>query len=164
MSLKIPPLIIGWAEFSSDKALETRLISNKKTYKSAICRFLSTYSLVLFSRFCGKTGIRTPGTSQFNGFQDRRNRPLCHLSSRFVSQMRCKGTHYFWICKCLTKKFNYFFALMTLKQENTLVISKIYTNGEIHSFTRDQIVPKQITANSSTTFIKLSCHLFLLLF
>jgi hypothetical protein len=25
-------------------------------------------------------GIRTPGTSQFNGFQDRRIRPLCHLS------------------------------------------------------------------------------------
>ena len=31
--------------------------------------------------FCGERGIRTPGTSQFNGFQDRRNRPLCHLSS-----------------------------------------------------------------------------------
>ena len=30
--------------------------------------------------FCGETGIRTPGTSQYNGFQDRRNRPLCHLS------------------------------------------------------------------------------------
>ncbi len=28
----------------------------------------------------GKRGIRTPGTLQFNGFQDRRNRPLCHLS------------------------------------------------------------------------------------
>ena len=28
----------------------------------------------------GETGIRTPGTSQYNGFQDRRNRPLCHLS------------------------------------------------------------------------------------
>ena len=28
----------------------------------------------------GKRGIRTPGTSRFNGFQDRRNRPLCHLS------------------------------------------------------------------------------------
>jgi len=39
--------------------LETRLIGNKKTYKSAICRFLSTYSLVLFSRFCGKTGFWT---------------------------------------------------------------------------------------------------------
>ena len=28
----------------------------------------------------GETGIRTPGASQHNGFQDRRNRPLCHLS------------------------------------------------------------------------------------
>ena len=35
---------------------------------------------ILFFCFCGETGIRTPGTSQFNGFQDRRNRPLCHLS------------------------------------------------------------------------------------
>ena len=32
------------------------------------------------ARKCGKRGIRTPGTLQFNGFQDRRNRPLCHLS------------------------------------------------------------------------------------
>ena len=29
---------------------------------------------------CGERGIRTPGTSQYNGFQDRRDRPLCHLS------------------------------------------------------------------------------------
>ena len=29
---------------------------------------------------CGERGIRTPGASQLNGFQDRRNRPLCHLS------------------------------------------------------------------------------------
>ena len=28
----------------------------------------------------GERGIRTPGASQHNGFQDRRNRPLCHLS------------------------------------------------------------------------------------
>ena len=32
--------------------------------------------------FGGKRGIRTPGASQLNGFQDRRNRPLCHLSKR----------------------------------------------------------------------------------
>ena len=32
--------------------------------------------------FGGKRGIRTPGASQLNGFQDRRNRPLCHLSER----------------------------------------------------------------------------------
>ena len=31
---------------------------------------------------CGERGIRTPGASQLNGFQDRRNRPLCHLSSK----------------------------------------------------------------------------------
>lgn len=32
------------------------------------------------SYFGGRRGIRTPGTLQFNGFQDRRDRPLCHLS------------------------------------------------------------------------------------
>ena len=31
----------------------------------------------------GERGIRTPGPSQANGFQDRRNRPLCHLSVMF---------------------------------------------------------------------------------
>ncbi len=30
--------------------------------------------------FSGERGIRTPGPLQVNGFQDRRNRPLCHLS------------------------------------------------------------------------------------
>ena len=28
----------------------------------------------------GERGIRTPGGLRLNGFQDRRNRPLCHLS------------------------------------------------------------------------------------
>ena len=28
----------------------------------------------------GERGIRTPGPVTVNGFQDRRNRPLCHLS------------------------------------------------------------------------------------
>ena len=31
---------------------------------------------------CGRRGIRTPGSVKINGFQDRRNRPLCHPSSR----------------------------------------------------------------------------------
>ena len=30
--------------------------------------------------FCGERGIRTPGTSRYDGFQDRCNRPLYHLS------------------------------------------------------------------------------------
>ena len=34
-----------------------------------------------FSEFvCGERGIRTPGTSRYDGFQDRCNRPLYHLS------------------------------------------------------------------------------------
>ena len=34
--------------------------------------------------FCGERGIRTPGPFTVNGFQDRRNRPLCHLSGANV--------------------------------------------------------------------------------
>ena len=33
-----------------------------------------------FSFFGGERGIRTPGPVKINGFQDRRIRPLCHLS------------------------------------------------------------------------------------
>ena len=36
----------------------------------------------------GKRGIRTPGPVKINGFQDRRIRPLCHLSV-------CKGNNFF---------------------------------------------------------------------
>ena len=32
------------------------------------------------SLLSGERGIRTPGGVTLNGFQDRRNRPLCHLS------------------------------------------------------------------------------------
>lgn len=39
------------------------------------------YKYLIFKAYCGERGIRTPGTSQFNGFQDRRDRPLCHLSN-----------------------------------------------------------------------------------
>ena len=32
----------------------------------------------------GERGIRTPGGVTLNGFQDRRDRPLCHLSSALI--------------------------------------------------------------------------------
>jgi hypothetical protein len=32
----------------------------------------------------GERGIRTPGGVTLNGFQDRRIRPLCHLSGRKI--------------------------------------------------------------------------------
>ncbi len=41
-------------------------------------KILSLAAVLIFG---GERGIRTPGASQLNGFQDRRNRPLCHLSN-----------------------------------------------------------------------------------
>ena len=50
----------------------------------------------LILAFRGEGGIRTPGGVTLNGFQDRRNRPLCHLSSEIVS---AKVETIFDICK-----------------------------------------------------------------
>ena len=40
----------------------------------------------------GERGIRTPGPVTVNGFQDRRNRPLCHLSIKRFRFKWCKYT------------------------------------------------------------------------
>ena len=40
----------------------------------------SPVNLSIYRTLCGERGIRTPGTSQYAGFQDRCIRPLCHLS------------------------------------------------------------------------------------
>ncbi len=37
-------------------------------------------SILMSLNFGGERGIRTPGRLPVSGFQDRRNRPLCHLS------------------------------------------------------------------------------------
>lgn len=62
--------------------------------------------------FGGETGIRTLGRLPFNGFQDRRNRPLCHLSRREYYP----NTYRFAII--FFKKFdailNYFFLVVYL--------------------------------------------------
>ena len=65
--------------------------------KTKRCRFIDI-SLLRF--FCGKRGIRTPGPVKINGFQDRRIRPLCHLSRR-------KGTTFFRLCKFFLKKLKF---------------------------------------------------------
>ena len=74
--------------------------------------------------FCGERGIRTPGTSQFNGFQDRRNRPLCHLSKNRVQR------YYFFLIYARTFVFfcNYF-----------PLIPSLGTNSSIFSMTREDL-------------------------
>ena len=57
----------------------------------------STTSVILFFVFGGERGIRTPGPVKINGFQDRRIRPLCHLSSD-------KSRTLFWIDQIFFKK------------------------------------------------------------
>ena len=59
---------------------------NKKSRKIKVLRDLSYFESFLSLELCGETGIRTPGASQHNGFQDRRNRPLCHLSKTSFSR------------------------------------------------------------------------------
>ncbi len=56
---------------NSKNTLTTSQLNTKQKSRTICARLLP---------FCGERGIRTPGTSQFNGFQDRRIRPLCHLS------------------------------------------------------------------------------------
>ncbi len=44
----------------------------------------------------GERGIRTPGPVTVNGFQDRRIRPLCHLSAAKVSVRRLMAKFMFY--------------------------------------------------------------------
>ena len=76
--------------------------------------------LLFFS--CGERGIRTPGTSQYNGFQDRRDRPLCHLSK--TSFQKCffskamQRYDYFLILQAFRLKIsNIFFSFALTKSE-----------------------------------------------
>jgi len=45
---------------------------------------LDSHDLSKLMIFRGEGGIRTPGPVTVNGFQDRRIRPLCHLSAANV--------------------------------------------------------------------------------
>ena len=58
------------------KLMEILIRGYKKKCKPCKC--------LIYTLYCGETGIRTPGTSRYNGFQDRRNRPLCHLSKTLL--------------------------------------------------------------------------------
>ena len=78
----------------------------------------SPVNLAIYRTLCGERGIRTPGTSQYAGFQDRCIRPLCHLSmgcwnpvdvvllhaathSVILLICGCKGSAFFLFCKLI---------------------------------------------------------------
>ena len=72
-----------------------------------------------FIVFCGERGIRTPGPVKINGFQDRRIRPLCHLSSLepkrellpLVVVPFCKGLQRYEYFRNLQIIFHFFLLL-----------------------------------------------------
>ena len=58
----------------------TTLPSLHRVFEIAVLAVKSNH--LKASLHCGERGIRTPGTSQYAGFQDRCIRPLCHLSNK----------------------------------------------------------------------------------
>ena len=68
--------------------------------------------------FGGETGIRTLGRFPFNGFQDRRNRPLCHLSvADFITERESLQTlflKYYLLVRCLEPKVGWAVAQLNL--------------------------------------------------
>gem|GEM_PF-2922416 len=63
----------GAGFFMSQAPLRLRAAESPKDMKKPLQLSLKGFA-------CGERGIRTPGPVTVNGFQDRRNRPLCHLS------------------------------------------------------------------------------------
>jgi hypothetical protein len=76
-------LNIDWRYYNDGKAWLGKVQHKKKTvlWLSVWEDFFKVSFFFTEKHFSGERGIRTPGTSQFNGFQDRRDRPLCHLSN-----------------------------------------------------------------------------------
>ena len=94
-----------------------------------------------FAVSCGERGIRTPGPVKINGFQDRRIRPLCHLSSivpepgfapighGFPFRRDCKGTNNFRTCKFFFK------ILLIVASEQTRTGGKLQSQSDEASVT-----------------------------
>ena len=70
------------------KKFKIKVITEPPAESLTIPKRRSPVNQRLTGLICGERGIRTPGTSRYDGFQDRCNRPLYHLS---WSRLRCKG-------------------------------------------------------------------------
>ena len=70
---------------------------------------------------CGERGIRTPGTSQCDGFQDRCNRPLYHLSSARLFQKRVQRYKKDGKCKTQNVKNKRLLTLFNKKKQKSSI-------------------------------------------
>ena len=75
-----------------DSSQSNRLTANVTlTFKTK--KSVYNIGFTRFNIFGGERGIRTPGPVTVNGFQDRRDRPLCHSSGAKIRNFTaCKKT------------------------------------------------------------------------
>ena len=83
----------------------------------------------------GERGIRTPGTSQFNGFQDRRNRPLCHLSFG----LGCKDIYFFGTSKNIYCKLECSYGIDIAENYIYLSMEYIFISKDLINLTTNHI-------------------------
>ena len=94
------------------KILNSQFVDSGHFYAFMLCKIKKKQALLRSLLFCGERGIRTPGTSRYVGFQDRCNRPLCHLSNKLLCQTLwslflfdvAKVWNFFETTKCFGKK------------------------------------------------------------
>ena len=60
---------------------------------------------LIYTLYCGEGGIRTPGASQLNSFQDCRNRPLYHLSKLIPSIEGMQRYIFFFVLQNMLEQF-----------------------------------------------------------
>ena len=75
------------SEARSEK--EYSQIENTLSYIFGCNKGCKSRNLLIYTLVCGERGIRTPGTSRYDGFQDRCNRPLYHLSIKGTVKHSC---------------------------------------------------------------------------
>ena len=70
----------------------------------------------------GERGIRSPGPVTVNGFQDRRIRPLCHLSAAKLRIEAFQPKSYYGIGPSLALKTN---LIMILEESKLMILKKV---------------------------------------
>ena len=70
------------AHFVRNVCLCAHLLTQASMVRRCTNKKSGHFQVRIFRILCGGRGIRTPGTLRYNGFQDRRIRPLCHPSGR----------------------------------------------------------------------------------
>ena len=128
--------------------ISPNLSSNKK---QPICELLPS----------GDRGIRTPDTFLYNGFQDRRDRPLCHISAAKIQKFSKRQTFFsfFLFTSFSNEKITYLcipIMKRALKNTNiiTLILIALSFNCCKNASSRSEILDFQFSYNNRQDYIE----------